>query len=65
MANIKYVTPEKFNHLRIFDDENVSGLGTPSTEERYKVVDWVNVRAGMKHEYDKFDGQLFERDVLH
>jgi len=54
----------KFNHLRIFDDENVSGLGIPSVEERYKVVDWVNVRAGMKHEYDKFEtGDNFVNEV--
>ena len=45
----------KFNSLRIFDDQNVDGLGVPEIKERFKVVDWVNVRAGMKHEYDKFE----------
>ena len=45
----------KFNTLRIFDDENVDGLGIPVTEEKYKVIDWVNVRAGMKHRYDKLE----------
>ena len=45
----------KFNSLRIFDDENISGLDIPSIEENYRVIDWVNVRAGMNHEYDKFE----------
>lgn len=54
----------KFNNLRIFDDQNVSGLGVPEIEENYKVVDWVNVRAGMKHEYDKFEtGDNFVNEV--
>lgn len=44
----------KFNKLRIFDDENVNGLGPSKFEDKYKVVDWINVRAGMKHEYDYF-----------
>jgi len=42
----------KFNKLRIFDDENVYGLGLPIQDDRYKVVDWINVRSGMKHKYD-------------
>ena len=42
----------KFNQLRVFDGENVHGLGVPVEHDRYKVIDWVNVRSGMKHEYD-------------
>ena len=46
----------KFNKLRVFDDENIFGLGVPKKEvNRYKVVDWVNVRSGMLHSYDYFE----------
>ena len=45
----------KFNKLRVFDDENVHGLGSTVQDDRYKVVDWINVRSGMKHEYDYFE----------
>ena len=45
----------KFNKLRVFDDENVHGLGSSVQDDRYKVVDWINVRSGMKHEYDYFE----------
>jgi len=45
----------KFNKLRVFDDENVRGLSSPLQYDKYKVVDWINVRSGMKHEYDYFE----------
>jgi len=42
----------KFKKLRIFNHENVYGLEMISEGEEYKVIDWVNVRSGTKHEYD-------------
>jgi len=46
----------KFNKLRIFDNENISGIG-PSKKETtdFKVVDWVDVKSGMIHPYDYFE----------
>jgi len=55
----------RFNKLRIFDDENVSGLGVPKQEvNNYKVIDWVDVKSGMMHPYDYFetDGN-FVKDI--
>ena len=46
----------KFNKLRIFDAENIEGLGTPKKEiTNFKVVDWVDVKSGMIHDYDFFE----------
>lgn len=45
----------KFNRLRIFDGDNVHGLDLTTQDNKYKVIDWVNVRSGMKHEYDYFE----------
>ena len=46
----------KFNKLRIFDDENIFGLDIPKKEiNKYKVVDWVDVKSGMIHPYDYFE----------
>ena len=45
----------EFKKLRIFDDENIYGLDTGPEDSKYKVVDWVNVRSGTKHEYDCFE----------
>jgi len=41
----------RFSNLTIFDTENVSGLPfeAPKTSE-YRVLDWFNVRSGMKHD---------------
>ena len=44
----------KFNSLRIFDTENIAGFDLMQSTGKYKVVDWVNVRSGMKHKYDYF-----------
>ena len=38
----------------VFDDENVEGLPVPTTKHKNpkkKILDWVNVRAGMLHEF--------------
>tara|TARA_R110000824_G_scaffold277546_2_gene465757 strand:- start:1205 stop:2116 length:912 start_codon:yes stop_codon:yes gene_type:complete len=54
----------KFDKIRIFDDENINGLGQSDVEEKYKVVDWVNVKAGMKHEYDYLEtGEDFVKEI--
>jgi hypothetical protein len=46
-----------FNELIVFDDHNLLGDITTqkSTDHIYKVYDWLNVRSGMKHEYDFMD----------
>jgi len=48
-----------FNELIVFDDIEVSGLGTPQIkDEKYKVYDWFDVRSGMKHEYDRIEDTI-------
>ena len=43
----------KFKKMRVFNDENVHGLGTPKKEiNKFKVYDWVDVLSGMSHPYD-------------
>ena len=48
----------KFDTLTIFDDKNVYGLPTPKesfkTSDKKLILDWINVRSGMKHQYDYF-----------
>ena len=48
----------KFNQLVIFDDNNISGLPMISGEikEKNRVIDWVNVRQGAKHQHDEIKG---------
>jgi hypothetical protein len=45
----------KFDKLRIFDTENVAGFESFKETNKFKVVDWINVRSGMKHKYDYFE----------
>jgi hypothetical protein len=46
----------KFNVLRVFDDENVSGLPDGLSEIiQYRVLDWFNVRSGAKHKHDELE----------
>jgi hypothetical protein len=42
----------EFEKLRIFDTENISGLESVDEINKFKAIDWINVRSGMKHEYD-------------
>lgn len=46
----------KFDKLIIFDDENVHGLPTPkksiSKDDKKLVLDWIDVRRGMQHQFD-------------
>jgi hypothetical protein len=45
-----------FDKLTVFDDKNVHGLPTlPKESGRLKVIDWINVRSGMKHEFDQIE----------
>jgi len=43
----------KFSQLHVFDGDNVEGLIDCSSEKLYQVVDWINVRSGMVHKYDR------------
>jgi hypothetical protein len=49
-----YVSKCTFDKLRLFDIANVSGVSfdEETRVERYRVLDWFNVRSGMKHEHD-------------
>ena len=44
----------KFEQLIIFDAEGVLGIPEPEhiPPKKYKVYDWINVRSGLKHEWD-------------
>jgi len=44
----------KFNQLHVFDDEGVHGLPSRLSDiERYRVLDWFDVRSGAKHGCEK------------
>jgi len=47
----------RFEKAVIFSDKDVEGLPQPigKTNELYKVLDWINMRAGMSHQYDRLD----------
>ena len=46
----------KFNELVVFSDENLQGI--KSEDNRlYKVLDWMNVRSGMNHQYDLINNE--------
>jgi len=55
----------KFNKLRIFDDENITGLEEPSgPKDKFRVLDWVNVKSGMTHDYDILKSSIdFVREI--
>jgi len=44
----------KFEKLIVFCEDAVMGLPLPKTipKKKYKVYDWINVRCGLKHEWD-------------
>ena len=44
----------KFNQLIVFDTEGFIGIPDPEfiTPKRYKIYDWINVRRGLKHQFD-------------
>ena len=56
----------KFKELRVFDDENVHGLPSDMSKiEYYRVLDWFNVRSGMRHEHDRLESTSdFVRRIL-
>tara|TARA_R100000008_G_C3571241_1_gene162273 strand:+ start:589 stop:1452 length:864 start_codon:yes stop_codon:yes gene_type:complete len=45
----------KFNKLHVFDGDNIEGLIDHSSEKTYQVIDWINVRSGMVHEFDRIE----------
>jgi len=55
----------KFNKLRIFDDENITGLEEPTgPKDKFRVLDWVNVKSGMTHDYDILKSSIdFVREI--
>ena len=58
--NILKITTKKFRVVRlkykkltIFDSRSIEGLPTPEKQTNlFKVIDWVDVKSGMMHEYD-------------
>jgi len=57
-----------FRKLVIFDDRQIKGLPriTEEKEETNRVIDWVNVRSGCRHDFDRLedDGSDFVREIL-
>ncbi len=57
----------KYNQLFVFDNENVHGLPFALGEriEKFKVVDWFNVRRGNKHNIDyMFTDEDFVKEIF-
>jgi len=50
-------TFEGINKFYIFDESNIAGLPTSirMSTDVVEVLDWINVRSGMKHEHDKIE----------
>ena len=42
----------EFGEILIFDYQNINGVEFEKKDESYMVLDWVNVRSGMKHEHN-------------
>ena len=52
-TNRARVVKFKFNKLIVFDKENLQGFAHTREEMlNYKVIDWIDVKSGTKHEYD-------------
>ena len=45
----------KFSQLNIFDGDNIEGLIDYSDDTLYQVIDWIDVRSGMVHKYDRIE----------
>ena len=43
----------RYSQLHIFDGDNIEGLVEYPDNKTYQVVDWINVRSGMVHDYDR------------
>ena len=56
----------RFNHLHVFDDENVHGLPSKlSGVAKYRVLDWFDVRSGAKHEHERLEsGEDFVKNIF-
>mgnify|MGYP001187152186 CR=1 FL=1 len=50
-----YLFKVNFNKLIVFNDEGIEGLpeSQGKTSELYEVIDWINVRSGMRHEHER------------
>ena len=46
-----------YNTLRIFNVDKIQGGFSPSLPEKYRVVDWFDVRSGCCHMYDYLSGE--------
>ena len=57
-TNNHRVAKFEFNKLVVFDDEGVTGLPAISGEikEKNRVIDWVNIRQGAKHQHNELEG---------
>ena len=44
----------KYKNLYVFDDDRTTGLGVAKedTQSKYRVLDWFEVKSGMKHDHD-------------
>ena len=51
-TNNSRVVRFKFKNLRIFNTENITGFEPAKETDKFRVIDWISVRSGMKHKYD-------------
>ena len=45
----------KFNELLIFHDSNIEGIPIQEQKVKYKVLDWMNVKSGTVHPFDRIE----------
>jgi hypothetical protein len=45
----------KFGELLVFHDDNIEGLPTRKQEAKYEVLDWMSVKSGTVHAFDKIE----------
>ena len=52
ISNTKFIK-FKFSQLHVFEGCNIEGLVSYPGNKTYQVIDWINVRSGMVHDYDR------------
>lgn len=54
-----------FSRLHVFNGEGVEGLTEHSNDKVYQVVDWISVRSGMVHKYDRIEADSLFVNSIH
>ena len=59
ITNYSHSTKIETSAVIVFDDDDITGLPTPTNvvtdDDERRVEDWISVRSGMVHEYDRID----------